>query len=463
MSSVKTKNVNNNNNDTRKTRVSLYRTVWRWHFYAGIIFAPFLIILAVSGAVYLFKPQIESLLYHNQYYVQETEAMTLSPTAQIVGVEDAYPNGTVSSITFYDDLSRTTKISLLKNEETYSIFVNPYTGDLTGKLKDEDMFTEVFKKIHSELLVGGTIANRWVELTACWAFILLLTGLYVWWPRNKSSIWGTVLPRLKKKGRTFWRDLHAVPAFWLALFISLQIVTGLPWSGIMGEQISRLATSTDTGYPPYATIFDDKPESNIKTEDVADNVPWGAKKLPVPASNMGDTSLSVNKVLHIAENQNIDKPFTIHMPEGAEGVYTIATENTGPSNTATLHIDQYSGAILSDVRFADYGIMAKGITMGIALHEGRLFGLANQLIGLIVCVGLIAVIISAFVMWIKRKPSGELGPPPKVNDKKITRGVFFIMIALGLLMPLVGISIIIIYLLDRFVFLKIKPLRSWLY
>ncbi|MGA9230613.1 MAG: PepSY domain-containing protein, partial [Exiguobacterium oxidotolerans] len=37
---------------------SFYRTVWRWHFYAGIIFAPFLIMLAVTGSIYLFKPQI---------------------------------------------------------------------------------------------------------------------------------------------------------------------------------------------------------------------------------------------------------------------------------------------------------------------------------------------------------------------------------------------------------------------
>lgn len=31
-----------------------YRAVWRWHFVAGIITAPFLIVLAVTGAIYLF-------------------------------------------------------------------------------------------------------------------------------------------------------------------------------------------------------------------------------------------------------------------------------------------------------------------------------------------------------------------------------------------------------------------------
>jgi hypothetical protein len=33
----------------------LYRAVWRWHFYAGLIAIPFLISLAVTGGLYLFK------------------------------------------------------------------------------------------------------------------------------------------------------------------------------------------------------------------------------------------------------------------------------------------------------------------------------------------------------------------------------------------------------------------------
>ena len=39
---------------------ALYRTLWRWHFYAGLICIPFVIWLAVTGSVYLFRPQIEA-------------------------------------------------------------------------------------------------------------------------------------------------------------------------------------------------------------------------------------------------------------------------------------------------------------------------------------------------------------------------------------------------------------------
>ncbi|RYY51963.1 MAG: PepSY domain-containing protein, partial [Comamonadaceae bacterium] len=31
----------------------LYRRVWRWHFYAGLVCLPFLALLALTGALYL--------------------------------------------------------------------------------------------------------------------------------------------------------------------------------------------------------------------------------------------------------------------------------------------------------------------------------------------------------------------------------------------------------------------------
>src|SRR3546814_11937732 len=40
-------------------RLRAYRTIWRWHFYAGLFVIPFVLLLAVTGEAYLFKPQVE--------------------------------------------------------------------------------------------------------------------------------------------------------------------------------------------------------------------------------------------------------------------------------------------------------------------------------------------------------------------------------------------------------------------
>ncbi|CAH1209429.1 hypothetical protein PAECIP111893_03020 [Paenibacillus plantiphilus] len=442
---------------------ALYQSVWRWHFYAGVLFAPLLVILAFSGSVYLFKPQIEGYLYKDMLSVSEVGAASLTTDELIAKTVRAYPGTTISSITLPDQPDATIKMAASRNGTSTTMYADPYTGNITGMLNSDKTFAAFFKKMHSELVVGGTWANRLVELAACWGVILIVTGLYLWWPRSKSAIWGTILPRLGNRGsRQFSRDLHAVPAFWLSIFILILIATGLPWSGVMGGQIDRLANATNSNYPPYALAFMAKPESVTVAKDVADDLPWAAENIPVPQSMAGSyLTLGIQDIVGIADKQNVKLPYTISMPRGETGVYTISTAHVRPGNSATLHIDQYSGAVLTDVRFADYGIMAKMITLGIALHEGRLFGLANQLLGLAACMGLILIAVSSYVMWRKRKPDGKLGAPGKPKDKRATIGVLAIMLIFGALMPLVGLSIIFVLLLEWLVIRRIRPLKHW--
>lgn len=362
-----------------------------------------------------------------------------------------------------DEENRTTKFSTMQDGQPVSVFVDPYSGEVVGDLPVEEELMTIFVKIHSELLIGGTVANRIVELAACWAIILILTGLYIWWPRNRASVWGTFLPRLRSKGRVFWRDMHAVPAFWLSVGLLVLILTGLPWSGVMGEQINRVATVTNTGYPAFSFAFGPKPESVTVTKDVVEDVAWAAENVPVPASvNNQYVPLTLNDAAGIAEMNGVQKPYSISMPQGESGVFTISASHSRPFNNATLHVDQYSGAVLTDVRYADYGLMGKVITLGIALHEGKLFGLENQLIGLLLCVGLIGMMVSSLILWLKRKPENGLGAPGRNVDIKIKRAVTIIMLLLGLVMPLVGISIIVVLLLDKLVFARIKRLKAWL-
>lgn len=449
---------------TEKWLSSLYQAVWRWHFYAGVIFAPFLLILAFSGSMYLFKPQIEGYLYKSMLTVREVGTSSMSPDVIAAKTERAYPGTVITSITFPDDPRSTWQLAATRSGNSTTMYADPYTGRIVGILNSDQTFSAFFKKMHSELLVGGTWANRLVELAACWAVILVVTGLYLWWPRHISSVWGTFLPRLSKPGsRQFWRDLHAVPAFWISLCILVLIATGLPWSGVLGVRIDRLANATGTNYPPYALSFTAKPSSVTVTKDVADNVPWAAENLPVPESAAGGyIPLVVQDVVAIADKQQVKLPYTISMPQDETGVYTISTSHTRPGDDATLHIDQYSGAVLTDVRFADYGLMAKAITMGIALHEGRLFGLVNQLLGLAACIGVMLLAVSFYFMWRKRKPDGKLGAPGKSRDKRASATVLLIMLAFGALMPLVGLSLIIVLLLDLLVIRRIRPLKRWL-
>ena len=196
-----------------------YRTVWRWHFYAGLFVIPFMLMLATTGIIYLFKPQLDALMYHNQMFVQPAGTM-LPYTQQLEVAQTHYPDATVAKVTPSVTPNRSTEVELTTaDEHTLTIFVNPYTGQVLGDRDEDHNLQSVARKLHGELMIGK-IGDYLVELAACWGLVLLITGLYLWLPRRRFTVWGTLLPRWwSKNRRVFWRDLHAVPGFYSVLLV----------------------------------------------------------------------------------------------------------------------------------------------------------------------------------------------------------------------------------------------------
>lgn len=442
----------------KKTNPSLYKTVWRWHFYAGIIFAPFLMILAITGAVYLFKPQIEQLLYQ-EYYEVNPQGEKISATQQIETVKNEYPDAVVSKYRPGESDSRSSEVTISSNNETLTVFVNPYTAELIGELNSEDRIMNKIEEIHGELMVG-TIGDRIVELAACWAIVLIVTGLYLWFPKKKQDLSGVLIPRLNKGKKIFRRDLHVVPAFWVTAGMLFLILTGLPWSGFWGTNFQTIATNAGTGYPPSVWVGS-APTSIVQTKDVAD-VPWAAETLDVPKSDLqGFIPLQIDDVVDIANREGMHPTYTINIPSDKEGVYTLSAFPPRAQDEATIHVDQYSGAVLADYRYDHYGFVGKMVALGVTLHKGTQFGFLNQLLSLFICLGIILVVASGFYLWLKRKPKKEMGAPKSQRMFKM-RPFFVLIIGLSILFPLVGLSIIAVWIIDLLIIQRIPVVKRFL-
>ncbi|MFJ7929031.1 PepSY-associated TM helix domain-containing protein [Peribacillus sp. NPDC096448] len=444
--------------ETKQPNTSLYRTVWRWHFYAGIIFAPLLIILAVTGSIYLFKPQIEQVLY--QDYQEVTPLGDKLPASQqIENVKELYPEAVVTKYHPGDNASRSSEVSITSNNESLTIFIDPYTGKSIGELNDDDRIMDKIEQIHGELM-AGTLGDRIVELAACWAVVLIVSGLYLWYPQKKQSLSGVLLPRLNKGKHIFRRDLHAVPAFWITAGMLFLIMTGLPWSGFWGSNFQSLATNSGSGYPP-SVWTGSAPTSSIKTKDIAD-VPWAAENLDVPLSDIqGFIPISIDDVVTIANREGMHPSYSINIPQETDGVYTLSAFPPKAQDEATIHIDQYSGAVLADYRYDHYGLIGKIVAWGITLHKGTQFGLVNQIISLLICLGIMLVAFSGFYLWWKRKPKKGLGAPkaPQIKNMKL---FLFLLIGLGILFPLVGLSLIVVWLIDWLIIKRISVIKNFL-
>lgn len=447
-------------NNSKLQRRSLYQSVWRWHFYAGLIIMPFLIILAITGGVYLFKPQIEAALYKEYFEVTPQQTTTASPSEQIDAVQIIYPHAVVTSYRPSDSPDRSSEVGIQEDGTAFTIYIDPYTNNVIGKMEDSNKLVNIIEKIHGELLMG-TVGDRIVEWAACWALILIITGLYLGWPKmkGKSKIRGVVFPRFNKGKKMLTRDLHVVPSFWISLGLFFLIMTGLPWSGLWGNNFQILTTNAGIGYPPSVWVGE-APLSDIKTKEIAD-VPWSAENLPVPVStNQQYSQLSLDNVVSIAKNEGVELGYTVKLPQTKEGVYTLSAFPPHARDEVTMHIDQYTGAILADYRYDNYHTLGKIIAYGITIHKGTEFGIWNQIIGVFVCIGIVGIAVSGFILWLSRKPLGKLGSPKTPSDK-VMKGVIVLIIFLGIVFPLVGISILLVWIFDRFIIARAPALKRF--
>ncbi|WP_426150326.1 PepSY-associated TM helix domain-containing protein [Pseudomonas sp. DC3000-4b1] len=439
-------------------RVSFYNLAWRWHFYAGLLVAPVMIILAVTGIIYLFKPQLDPLLYPQLMRVQ-AQAQPLPADALLAQVRDAYPHASIDQYLPPATVDSSAQFILAQDGRSLSLFLDPYSGALLGTQDAFYNLQAMARALHGELLIGK-VGDAIVELAAGWGVVLVISGLYLWWPRGKGT-GGVLWPRLASRGRLFWRDLHAVVGFWGSLGLLFMLLTGMTWTGIWGKQYAELWNRFPTG------MFSEVPLSDVKARSLnqaeRQTVPWAVETMPMPmsggahAEHMGHGApasgpaapqVSLQTVVDTAERAGVHPGYSVTFPKTDTGVYTVAVFADDPRNDATLHIDQYTGRVLADVRYAQYGPAARATELSVMLHEGKMFGLANQLVVLLICVMVLLGSVSGLVIWWKRRPARGLGVPPLRHDLPLWKTAVAVMAVIGVLFPLVGASLLLVAVLE---------------
>jgi len=120
--------------------------------------------------------------------------------------------------------------------------------------------------------------------------------------------------------------------------------------------------------------------------------------------------------------------------------------------------DPSTGREVSRSGFSDQHIIDRSWNTGVAWHEGQLFGLANQIIGVVTALALIGMSVVGVLMWLRRRSPGTLGAPTRNSDARLGR-VAAPLLILGILLPLFGASVLAVILIEL-VFVKAGILRS---
>jgi uncharacterized iron-regulated membrane protein len=419
----------------------LYRTIWRWHFYAGLFVIPFVLLLSLTGAIYLFKPQLDA--WQERGWRDLPTAGAVTPDAQLGAALAALPGASFHSYRLPRSPDEAAVIHVgLPGGGMRDIAVSP-RGKVVAIDDPEARIAATVQRIHGSLLLGLP-GGLLVEVAACWAILLILSGLYLWWPRGRGPA-GVIFPRLRAGGRIFWRDLHAVTGFWVAGLALLLLVSGLPWTD--GWATAFRAIRTEFGWVQGPQQW----RGGIDLHAGHDH----RTMLAAAHRHAAPAGLTLTQLVERARVEAMPFPALLS-PPGAPArfgppngdVWKLESLTQNRPLARSVSYDPATGDVVARSGFADRHPIDRAIGYTTAWHEGQLLGWINQLIGLLTALALVTLAISGIVMWWRRRPGGSLGAPPSPSDARL-RVVAALTLVLALLLPMLALSLVAILAIDR--------------
>lgn len=476
-----------------------WRSIWRIHFYAGMFSMPFILLMALTGLVILYAQPIEDLSQGDIRTVEVGDAR-ISLDDQAAAVAAAHPDGTVLDVTPPAGDDRATRFFVDDGSVNgMHVFVDPYTGELTGEVKPGSGIVGLSNRLHGHLNNDTTtislpaVAALWdgepvmrdfvvgdlvLEILGVWTLVLVFSGLYLWWPRRSTQstgskgVRGLLTIRRGVRGRARWRDLHGVAGVLMLVVMVVTIVSGLGWSTYWGPQFNSLADRLTPGEPV------DAPASTLGVRGDLDRfgnqIPWATGDFPIPASYAPEADgtmpapLRLDDVAAIAQQEGMKPGYTISFPsndvdEAGNPVYgTFTLYNSWPRKTGEardLFVDQFSGETLAEQSVYGYGSIQRGFDTLVSTHMGTQLGIVSRIFMTLLCVLSIWSVISAFVMFWKRRRPGSTGLPRRPVDVRLSRRLTVMAVGMAVVFPQWGVTALAVLGFDRFVIRKVRPLR----
>lgn len=427
---------------------------WRIHFWAAIIASPFALLATLTGLLYVFTPQIEAAMYGK--LEQVTPAQTRLSLDQIVAAAQRFAPADLQlqNVQPGFQASDAVKLSFAPRPSTdkpstgehqhhasakpappsfgppmqaINVYVNPYTGEVLGSIAHADRFSTWAQDLHSKLLQSDNW--RWmIELAASWLLVMLLTGVYLWWPRGQQS----GLPQTGATGRNAWKQWHAFLGVLLAGMSLIILTTGITWSKFAGENVRFLRDISNQASP--------KPPRNLQSNSANEQAALGWQAI-------WDT----------AKTRSPAVALQLAPPQQAQGVWRVSlADRSQPQQRFDLILDAYSGQTLYYAGWDKQTAFGKATAIGIPFHRGE-FGWWNQALLLVFGLGVLFSLISGWVMFFKRRKTGSsLMPRLLPGAWRSSPGLWLSAVLLWALLPLLAISSVVVIALEA-TLLRQKP------
>ena len=371
--------------------MSFKKIILKIHLWLGMSSGLIIFILGITGCIYVFDEELRPVVYHNRYYADETknEKKNISELLKIVqdSIGKDKPIGAIrirnekdATVTFFTSKEKENPNAIWywdTQEYNYTIYVNPFTEKIQ---KIENTTTEFFNVIvflHWSLLLTNKIGQPIVGIAVIIFIISLITGLILWWPKNKSAAKQRFWFRWKKT--TQWKrknyDLHNILGYYVLLFALIIAFTGLVWSfKWFDNSVKWIANGGQTIEKKKENLTSDLSQKN--DENLIDKI-----------------SNSVEYSYPKAET------YMISIPEDSLQTQFVYIENGGNFDRINLQFDQYTGKLLNTKTFADKNNGEKIRSLNYAIHSGGILGLSGKILAFFASLISASLPVTGFYIW----------------------------------------------------------------
>ena len=206
------------------------------HLWLSLPFGLIIMTTCLTGALLVFEKEITELVRHDSYTIPVRKTGRLSLQSLLERVASETPDSVqITSVTIPSDFRRAYTVGLSKPRRA-GVLVDPYTGKIVGQSGRLPFFTTV-RELHRWLLDSmkpdseGIFWGRIIVGTSTLLFVcILLTGLFLWWPKKLKGIGKRLKISLGRGCQRLFTDLHTVGGVYVFVLLLAMAMTGLTWS-----------------------------------------------------------------------------------------------------------------------------------------------------------------------------------------------------------------------------------------
>jgi len=221
------------------------------HLWIGIILGTLFFVIAFSGAIYTWVPEMSAIIYKQKVEPKNEPFVSVSKLKSTMDRE--FPEGDFRTA-FYRDSTSTLEVLLYGQGTYYIAQLNPYTGELVHLQDMNKGWLNYIKFIHRNLMLGD-IGRQIVHWTTLLFLVMMISGIVLWWPVNKTGRKQRLTIKWGASPKKLNYDLHNVLGFYATWISIFTVITGLFW----GFEVVRESLKTITG---ENKIIYDIPESD---------------------------------------------------------------------------------------------------------------------------------------------------------------------------------------------------------